>query len=209
MSRKEEGARSDVERLESLWGGAFGNEYIERNRGAAASREPFWRGLLGEFPARKVLEVGCNVGQNLTWIATCVEPGNVFGVDINRNALHELRTSVPGVNAVWSPARELPFRDRWFDLTFTMGVLIHQPEESLPLVMGEVVRCSSRWVLCGEYYADQPTEVPYRGQEGALFKRDFGGLYASLFPELVLRKRGFLAKSDAWDDLTWWLFERT
>jgi SAM-dependent methyltransferase len=42
------------------------------------------------------------------------------------------------------PARELPFRDAWFDLVFTVGLLIHIPEESLPLVMSEVVRTIHR-----------------------------------------------------------------
>ena len=36
--------------------------------------------------------------------------------------------------------------------------------------MDEIVRCSRRYVLCGEYRADDLEEVPYRGQEGALFR---------------------------------------
>ena len=55
-----------------------------------------------------------------------------------------------------------------------MGVLIHQSTEELPQMMSEVVRCSSRWVLCGEYFSEQDVEVPYRGHHGALFKRDYG-----------------------------------
>ena len=31
----------------------------------------------------------------------------------------------------------------------------------------------------------------------------------ALFPELRLVKRGFLGKDAGWDDVTWWLFERT
>ena len=60
-------------------------------------------------------------------------------------------------------------------------------------MMREIVRCSRRYVLCGEYYADELTEVPYRGQEGALFKQDFGALYQRLFPELQLVADGFLS----------------
>ena len=74
--------------------------------------------------------------------------------------------------------------------------------------MSEIVRCSRRYVLCGEYYADELTEVAYRGHRGALFKRDFGRLYQNLFPELELRADGFLSKADGWDDVTWWLFEK-
>ena len=87
-------------------------------------------------------------------------------------------------------------------------VLIHQPESTLPLVMAEMVRTSARWVLCGEYYGESTEEVPYRGNEGALFRRDFGGAFAELFPELTLHSTGFLGRDEGWDDITWWLFER-
>lgn len=200
---------SEALRLEKLWGGEFGHDYVARNANAAEGREPFWSTTLKEFPAKRVLEVGCNLGGNLRWIAKTVEPRQVFGVDVNEKALTELRAAVPGVNAITAEARNLPFRDGWFDLVFTSGVLIHQPPDTLPLVMSEIVRCSRRWVLCAEYFSAEPTEVAYRGQTGALFKRDFGGDYARLFPELVLKKQGFLKKEDGWDDVTFWIFEKS
>jgi pseudaminic acid biosynthesis-associated methylase len=203
------GMGDDAGRLEDLWGGEFGDRYVERNREAAQGREPFWRGLHERHPFASSLEVGCNVGGNLYWLAQLIEPRAVFGVDINPTALREVRTSLPDVNAVYSPARSLPFRDARFELTYTTGVLIHQAPESLPVVMSEVVRCSSRYVLCGEYHADELEEVPYRGERGALYKRDWGALYESLFPELRLLERSFAPKSEGgWDDITFWLFEK-
>jgi pseudaminic acid biosynthesis-associated methylase len=191
-----------------LWSEEFGDAYVERNRAAGEPRAPFWKDILSEFSVQRVLEIGCNVGTNLRWIASAIPPQNVYGIDINLKSLDELHRAWPAVNALWSPARELPFRDRWFDLVFTIGVLIHQPDSTLPLVMAEIVRCSRRYVLCGEYYAEQTTEVPYRGQAGALFKRDYGRLYQELFPELVLRKQGFLGRDSSWDDVTYWIFEK-
>lgn len=199
----------DAPRLEALWSGEFGDEYVARNAEAGAHRGRFWLPLLAEATPRRALEVGCNVGANLKWIADVVPPTNVWGVDVNARALTELRRRIPDVNAVLCPARELPFRDGWFDFVFTMGVLIHQSPVTLPLVMSEIVRCSSRWVLCGEYYAEEPVEVPYRGQTGALFKRDFGSYYRELFPDLTLAKKGFLGRKAGWDDVTWWLFEKS
>lgn len=198
----------EAKRLEALWGGEFGDEYVKRNLEAAKQRAPFWSALLGEIHVDKVLEVGCNVGANLQWIAEHVPHDGIYGIDINRTALARLRTLLPNINTLWSPARTLPFRDGWFDLTFTMGVLIHQPPETLPLVMSEIVRCSRRYVLCGEYASDEPTEVAYRGQTGALFKRNFGAYYQQLFPELRQIKTGFLGRDQGWDDVTYWLFEK-
>src|SRR5262245_50731726 len=102
-------------RLERLWGGDFGDAYVERNRDTWKRREVFWRGLLAEVTVERVLEVGCNVGANLHWIADQLKPENVFGIDVNLKALAELRLTMPGISAVYSPGRELPFRDRWFD----------------------------------------------------------------------------------------------
>ncbi len=59
----------------------------------------------------------------------------MFGVDINARALREARAALPDVNAVYAPARSVPFRDGLFDLTFTTTVLIHQSVDSLPIVM--------------------------------------------------------------------------
>ena len=60
-----------------------------------------------------------------------------------------------------------------------------------------------------KYFAPSSEEVSYRGHEGALFRRDYGTLFAELFPELALRDTGFLSKDAGWDDVTWWLFEQS
>jgi len=205
---KAQGSVPEVERLEGLWSGQFGNEYVDRNRTAGVVRGPFWTSVLRDLKPATVLEVGCNVGANLQWIAPEIGPERTYGLDINLAALEEIRRNLGRVNTVWSPAREIPFRDRYFDLVFTMGVLIHQPESTLPLVMSEIVRCSRRFVLCGEYYAETLVEVSYRQQTRALFKRDYGRIYRELFPELRLIREGFLGKDVGWDDVTYWIFQK-
>jgi pseudaminic acid biosynthesis-associated methylase len=198
----------ETNRLEKLWSGEFGDAYTHRNRQAADKRGPFWELLIREINPHKVLEVGCNIGANLYWFSKYLSLQDIYGVDINLQAVSEIQQKHPGISAIWSPARELPFRDNWFDLVFTMGVLIHQPESILPLVMAEIVRCSRRFLLCGEYFAEEITEVPYRGQAGALFKRNYGRLYQELFPSLLLCRQGFLSRDEGWDDVTYWLFEK-
>lgn len=203
------GSEAEALRLEGLWAGEFGDDYVDRNAAAYDHRGPFWKTLHEAHPFASALEVGCNVGGNLEWLAPLLDPGRTVGVDINQKAIATLHQRLPGVSALWSPGRELPFRDRNFDLVFTMGVLIHQPDATLPLVMGEMVRCSSRYVLCGEYFGEETTEVPYRGHAGALFRRDYGRLFRELFPQLTQVDTGFLSRDEGWDDITWWLFERS
>jgi pseudaminic acid biosynthesis-associated methylase len=199
----------ETARLEGLWAGGFGDDYVDRNAQAGEGRQPFWSQLLEGREVHSALEVGCNVGANLRWLAEALGQENVAGVDINQKAVAQLSEQLPAADLRVSPARDLPFDDGAFDLTFTTGVLIHQPLEELPRVMAEIVRCSRRYVLCGEYYAEELVEIPYRGQEGALFKQDFGALYQREHPELKTVDTGFLPASDGvWDDITWWLFEK-
>ncbi len=92
-----------------------------------------------------------------------------------------------------------------------MGVLIHQdPETQLEPMMREIVRCSRRYVMLrASTTRTSSPRCPYRGQEGALFKQDFGALYQRLFDELELVDSGFLSEDEGrWDDLTYWIFEK-
>ena len=54
---------------------------------------------------------------------------------------------------------------------------------------------------------ESDVEVPYRGESGALFKRDYGARIARACPNLEFRDSGRL-NGPGWDNLTWWLFER-
>ena len=198
---------SDAARLEALWAGDFGDDYVDRNAAAGEGRRPFWAGLSERFEFGSALEIGCNLGGNTRWLADLLGPENVAGIDVNEHALEVLRANIPGVDVRVAKARELPFADSSFDLVFTTGVLIHQPPAELPAVMDEIVRCARKYVLCGEYSADEVEEVPYRGQEGALFRADYGRLYQERFPQLTLVDEGFLARDDGpWDDVTYWVF---
>ena len=196
-------------RLEALWGGRFGDQYSERNDNLFPNREPFWRHVFTLVKAESVLEIGCNVGSNLQWIAKHLPGGRLSGIDINRQALERAKQRLPGAELLLGSASKLPFPDGSIDFVFTTGLLIHLESEMLPRVMAEAVRCSRRYVLCGEYFADTRIEVPYRGQEGALFKDNYGQRYLDAFPSLELLETGFLAKMEnGWDDITYWLFEK-
>lgn len=50
--------------------------------------------------------------------------------------------------------------------------------------------------------------MPYHGERGALLKRDYGGLYHELFPELHVRREGYLGEDSGFDRVTWQLLEK-
>ncbi len=201
-------AKGEAARLEGLWSGDFGIEYADRNRVLSERRGLFWDRLLANYPVGSVLEVGCGQGANVRPISRRLEPSDVWGVDLGAVALERARENAPGTNLVLAPARRLPFRDRFFDLTFTCGVLIHQPDESLGEVIDELVRCSERYVLWIEYYAPVTEEVPYHGESGALFRRDYGQIFASTHPELQVVESGYHEREVDFDRASWQLLER-
>jgi len=188
---------------EDLWGGRFGNEYTERNARAGALRGPFWARLVEKYDLRSVLEIGCNRGANLKWIAERIPRRNVYGVDVNDQALAHLHQELPGVQALWAKADHLPFHSGLVGLAFTCGVLIHQPLEKLGEVIGEMKRVSHRYLLAMEYHAPKRVELEYRGHAGALWKDD----YASYFG-LAIIEEGALGKESGFDDLSYWLMEK-
>lgn len=201
-------AADDFQRLEHLFRGEFEDSYIERNKDAANLREPFWAEFLSKHTPKSVLEVGCGTGFNLRWIAERLQPTRVFGVDINERALAELRVRLPRVNAVWGRAWELPFRDAAFDLTFTVGLLMHQTPATVMPAAAELVRCSRDYVLVIEYFGTAEEEIQYRGLERALYRRDYGALFREHFPWMTLAGQGELTREAGWDNVTWWLFRK-
>lgn len=201
----------------TAWQGQFGDQYIGRNNYDQA-RLPFgvraWDRMLGQrYPIRSALEVGCNVGLNLWFLRQLWDQSTeLYAVEPNGKALETLRNqSLFSVTNTWQGnALNLPLDDNSVDLVFTSGVLIHIHPDDLPRAVDEIFRVSRRYILCSEYFSREPVELPYHGQAGLLFKRDFGRYYLSRFPALRVVDYGFLWEQEfqGFDDLTWWLFEK-
>ena len=99
---------------------------------------------------------------------------------------------------------------RW-ELVFTRGVLIHIDPDAIQRVYELMLEASSRYILVAEYYNPKPVEVPYRGHEGLLFKRDFAGELMDREPSLRLVDYGFVYHRDPLfpqDDITWFLMAK-
>ncbi|MBU0675233.1 MAG: methyltransferase domain-containing protein [Proteobacteria bacterium] len=198
------------------WTGEFGTGYRERND-FAPWKMPLgveaYRRMIGGLEVRSILEVGCNIGLNLSYINELF--GGVVklhGVEPNGEALEELKAR-PGIElaGAWNTsAFDVPLDDGAIDLVLTSGVLIHIAPGDLPRATDEIVRVASRYVLCVEYFSHRPEEIPYHGQQGLLYKRDFGKFYKDRYPQLTCVDYGFLWQEEfrIFDNLNWWLFEK-
>lgn len=199
-----------------FWRGDFGDAYVDRNSADAATlraRVELWSRVLAPTkgaPPASMLEVGANIGINLRALR-CVTGADLWAVEPNTKARGVLvDEGVVGADRVVDAiATSIPLADGAVDLAFTSGVLIHIHPDDLLRSCREIHRVSRRYIACIEYFSDKPEEINYRGHDGFLFKRDFGGFWMDSFPDLQLLDYGFTWKrATGLDNLTWWIFEK-
>ena len=183
------------------WAGKFGEEYTERNMMTADEFDKLLRSRIGVYRTEQIdeflsdlelnniLEVGSNIGNQLLLLQ---KRGfkNLYGIELNRYAVEKSkeRTKGKGIDIIQGSAFDIPFKDAYFDLVFTSGVLIHIPPQDINNVLDEIHRCSKKYIWGTEYFSEEYTQVNYRGHSELLWKTNFAKLYLDSFPDLKLVK---------------------
>jgi pseudaminic acid biosynthesis-associated methylase len=185
------------------WAGQFGNDYTDRN-GEIPWRDEFWASVLPKDIAT-VHEIGCNIGTNLEAIQRVRPEISVTGMDINENAVKLARER--GLD-VYNPDGTRPYQRAC--LIFTVGVLIHLRTPRLITMLRQMYQQTFRYVFFAEYYNAYDIEVPYRGERGVLYKRDFGKIFETLSAyAITLVDEGDAGKDLGFDNTHWWLYDVT
>ena len=187
----------DKNEQQKFWEGSFGNEYTLRNVG---NLDEFYRKLWGitrtelnkQFLSMleknvSILEVGCNRANQLS-ILQNMGFGNLWGLEINKRAL-EIARENKRFNLIESSATDIPFKDGFFDLVFTSGVLIHIDPEIFEQVMDEMYRVAKKYIWGFEYFSEECEEIEYRGHKNRLWKNNFLELFQNRFPDLKVVKQ--------------------
>lgn len=205
------------------WMGEFGDEYTERNAPTDKtidSRMVFWTGVFSTLPVyphsepKSILEIGANVGSNLVALDKLYKmhekPMDMYAIEPNAKARQLLKQQeIRNLRIVEGTAQEIAAPDASFDIVITCGVLIHVPPRELPKALAEIHRVSRRFIVCAEYFSPEPREIKYRGEDGLLFTRDFGGAYLDQFQGLRCTGYSFAWKRfTGMDNVTWWTFEK-
>ena len=181
-----------------------------RARRRSMHRRALWAEVLRQAaPLTSLCEFGANIGLNLVALGQLQPAAVRHAIELNPTALAALN-ALDGVtvHAGTVLERHLPAP---VDLTFTVGVLIHIAPERLTTVYDHLHAGSRRYIAVAEYYNPTPVEVPYRGHDARLFKRDFAGEMLDRFSDLRLVDYGFRYHRDPAhpaDDLTWFLMEK-
>ena len=197
---------------EIFWKTKFGNEYSERNYRSNKELDDFYikhlgvtrsklnKDFLGKLKINNILEVGCNVGNQLVLLQS---QGfrNLYGIEINDKAIEISKHTSNNINIIQGSGFDIPFKDSYFDLVFTSGVLIHTNPKNIKRLMSEIYRVSKKYIWGGvEYYNDSCTSINYRDNKNRLWKGNFAKMYLDLFPNLksIKEKKYELIKNEVW-----------
>lgn len=189
---------SKLTRQMEEWTGNFGKEYTDRNALSLEEMELSYKDHFGitrmEMNSKfigdldrniNILEVGSNIGNQLL----CLQKAglkNLYGIELQFYAVELSKTRTKGINIIQGSAFDVPFKDGFFDLVFTSGLLIHIDPEDVSKVLEEIYRCTKRYIWGFEYYADAYTEIHYRGHADLLWKTNFSKLFLDRFSDLIL-----------------------
>ena len=197
---------------ESFWRGDFGKGYIERNK--SNDRIPSTISLFSKIlhktrGVESIIEFGSNIGRNIQAIKTIMPYVNLSAIEINKEAAEHLK-KIENLTVYNQSILDFipPVK---YDFAFTKGVMIHINPDELTSVYEKLYNSSARYICVAEYYNPTPVEIPYRGHNGKLFKRDFAGEMLELYPNLELVDYGFVYRNDPMfdlGDLTWFLMEK-
>ncbi len=199
------------------WHGQFGDDYVDRNVFEDWKLEPgkkAFQRMIRDRTVDSVLEIGSNIGLNLIYLTKLLGPKvDFYAVEPNRKAFAALASEKKiNLKKAWNcSAFDVPLDDASVDLVFTCGVLIHIAPEDLGRATDEIARVAGKYVLCIEYFSNNPEKTTYRGRENLLFKRDFGAFYLERYSNLKWIDYGFLWEQEfnVFDNLNWWLFEKS
>ena len=196
-----------------VWVNQFGRDYTDRNvftveglnkdysECFGLSRVEMNTSFLDGLPlSTRILEIGCNVGNQLR----CLQHmgfENLYGVEVQWYAVEKAKEQTPRSNILQGSAFDIPFRDGFFDLVFTSGLLIHISPTDILHALREMRRCTGKYIWGFEYFADSYTEVNYRGNGSLLWKTDFAKLFLDSFSDLRLIKRQKFSNSNNVDEM--------
>lgn len=178
------------------WSGDFGKKYTDRcfynleereevhKKYYGMTRQELNEDFVGNLDRQmRILEVGSNAGYQLRFLQ---EKGfaQLYGIELQWYAVEIAKKNSSKINIIQGSAFDIPYKDGFFDMVFTSGVLIHIHPNDVLAAMDEIYRCTHRYIWGYEYFSETYEMVPYRG-ENLCWRGDFAKMYLDRFPDLV------------------------
>lgn len=144
---------------------------------------------LKKIEFKNILEVGCNIGQNLYRIGLEFPETQLAGVDINKRAIQEARTLLTDAILCVDDATSLVASDRTYDVLLYDAVLMYVKD--IDKALDEAIRVARKAIIILDFDAKRERLV------GHTMVRDYGKLLAL---------KGLKVKSTkikTWDNPKW------
>jgi len=178
------------------WEEQFGEEYLQRNVYSPTQLDVFYTKNYGKTKTSlnelflksipkdiKILEVGTNIGNQLLHLQS-MGFTNLYGIEIQDRAINYAKHRTDNLNIIKGDALDIPFKDGFFDLVFTHGVLIHISPSNIEQAISEIYRVSNKYIFGLEYFAENYTDIEYRREKNIMWKTNFMKLYLDKFSNL-------------------------
>ena len=149
------------------WKSIFGKEYSDRNDFSVKELDELYKKNFGLTRTRlneiflkeikstaKILEVGSNIGNQLLCLQ---EMGfeSLYGIEPQIYAVECSKKKTKDINIIKGDVFDIPFKDEFFDVVFTSGILIHISPNDIKKAMQEIYRCSHSYIWGYEYYSEE------------------------------------------------------
>jgi len=109
---------------------------------------------------------------------------NLYGLEINKKAYELAKKNNPDITFIHSSFEDYDPQGEKFDVVCTGGILGHMDPSVVKLAIQKMISLSKRYIFGFGNYADELTEVNYRGHSNQLWKHNYPQLFRNSYPSL-------------------------
>ena len=114
--------------------------------GELGLRTEWFAKQLHNYDFNSIYEVGMFSGRNLYKIQSEFSNVKIGGCDINDDAIKFAKDKLPNAEILYESIYELDESKKW-DIVFTMGVLIHVPQDGFELAINKLIAKANKYVI--------------------------------------------------------------
>jgi len=126
-------------------------QYWTHKRGTGKGR--WFSEQLKKFDFKSIYEVGTFSGRNLNILGETFQDIEIGGCDVNNTAIEFAKKKIPNAKIMYESIYELNENVKW-DIVFTMGVMIHIPQDGMNTAIKNLISKSNKYVMHFEQVGD-------------------------------------------------------
>jgi len=97
-----------------------------------------------EEPFESVIEVGCQLGENLLAIQNKFKDKRLVGVDINKEVINEAKKHLKGIDLFVADIFDMPFKRDEFDIVFTNALLCMLRPVDIEIAVRQLIKLAKK-----------------------------------------------------------------